>query len=180
MKYSDEQKKSHIKELQSYLFGIRQLNPNIPFIRPDGVFGKETEDAVRAFQSEYGLEPTGEVDKETWDKIADIYATLFDDPPQTIDAYPENDVIRPESNKWHISQLQHMLACIADNYDNFPQCSINGVYDSDTSDAIKYIQRISNLLESGIADIDTWNVIVRLYSKILKELSSVIEAEEAS
>ncbi len=59
-----------IQEMLSY---ISLIIPSIPPIEPSGVYDKETEEAVRAFQTEEGINPTGAVDEETWYKIEDVY-----------------------------------------------------------------------------------------------------------
>ena len=63
--FSDEQLRQHIRELQQFLFGISHYNVRIPVIIPDGIYGPETAGAVKIFQQEYGLMPTGEVDRYT-------------------------------------------------------------------------------------------------------------------
>ncbi len=55
----------------------------------DGVFGRGTDDAVRAFQDWYGLPVTGVVDTETANAIADEYtATLAPEQPTAPAAEP--------------------------------------------------------------------------------------------
>lgn len=64
----------NVIELQA---AIRKLHGNcnaVPLINPDGLFGKETENAVFAAQSFFGLPQTGEVDFETWKLIFEYYA----------------------------------------------------------------------------------------------------------
>ena len=75
--FSDEQLRQHIRELQQFLFGISHYNVRIPVIIPDGIYGPETAGAVKIFQQEYGLMPTGEVDRYTWDKLADVHREIF-------------------------------------------------------------------------------------------------------
>ena len=58
---------------------IEELNviagayPEIPKLTEDGIYGPETEAAVRKFQSIFGLPVTGEIDYKTWYKISEIY-----------------------------------------------------------------------------------------------------------
>ena len=47
--------------------------PLIPKIAVDGIYGPATEEAVRVFQSVFGLPQTGVVDYRTWYKISEIY-----------------------------------------------------------------------------------------------------------
>ena len=41
--------------------------------RVDGIYGENTQQAVRAFQRVFGLPVTGIIDYPTWYKIQDIY-----------------------------------------------------------------------------------------------------------
>lgn len=67
--------------LQIMLDYISLSIPEIPSIERDGVFGPATEAAVSAFQSLYGLESTGIVNADTWNKLAEVYVNLRYNPP---------------------------------------------------------------------------------------------------
>ena len=62
--------------LQTYLNRIAETYPAIPAVTVDGVFGDATENAVIAFQREFGLSPNGVVGPVTWDRIAGLYEDL--------------------------------------------------------------------------------------------------------
>ena len=84
--------RANIFEIQRYLRRISSIHPNIPLVNPDGIYGPETVAAVRAFQLDYGLEPTGLVDNVTWDAIVAEYIliTQFHDRPVPVDVFPPN------------------------------------------------------------------------------------------
>lgn len=63
----------YVYRLQEYLRRVSLVNQNIPNITLDGIFGSETKKAVMSFQKEYGLEVTGIVDGEMWDKLYNEY-----------------------------------------------------------------------------------------------------------
>ncbi|MPN06329.1 hypothetical protein SDC9_153585 [bioreactor metagenome] len=67
--------------LQTMLAYIALFIPEIPSIERDGVFGPATEEAVSVFQSLYGLESTGIVNADTWNKLAEVYVNLRYNPP---------------------------------------------------------------------------------------------------
>jgi peptidoglycan hydrolase-like protein with peptidoglycan-binding domain len=60
--------------LQQMLSYIALVIPSIPPITVSGIFDEETENAVMAFQTMFGLEPTGIVDEASWNEIARIYS----------------------------------------------------------------------------------------------------------
>lgn len=67
---------SKVRQLQQQLNRIHQNYPAIPAVTPDGIFGSSTRDAVRSFQSVFGLPATGIVDYPTWYKISEIYVAV--------------------------------------------------------------------------------------------------------
>lgn len=62
-----------VRQIQEQLNGISEAYPAIPSVNPDGIYGEETKEAVREFQSVFGLPETGVVDYPTWYKIQEIY-----------------------------------------------------------------------------------------------------------
>lgn len=62
-----------VSQMQEQLNRISQNYPLIPKIAADGVFGAQTEEAVKVFQKVFGLPQTGVVDFPTWYKISQIY-----------------------------------------------------------------------------------------------------------
>ena len=67
----------NVLDLQSYLSLISLTLGNIPSITVNGNYDEQTETAVRAFQENYGLVPTGSVGPLTWQKIAQIYDDII-------------------------------------------------------------------------------------------------------
>ncbi len=64
---------SKVRQMQEQLNVIADAYPAIPRIAADGIFGPATAEAVRTFQSVFGLPVTGIVDYPTWYKISEIY-----------------------------------------------------------------------------------------------------------
>ena len=62
-----------VRQMQEQLNVIAGAYPALPKITADGIFGPATEQAVREFQSVFGLPVTGKVDYPTWYKISEIY-----------------------------------------------------------------------------------------------------------
>lgn len=62
-----------VRQMQEQLNRIAQVYTSIPRISADGSYGPATAEAVRRFQSVFGLPQTGVVDYPTWYKISEIY-----------------------------------------------------------------------------------------------------------
>ncbi len=64
---------SKVRQLQEQINVIATAYPAIPKLNVDGIYGPATAEAVRKFQSVFGLPSTGVADYKTWYKISEIY-----------------------------------------------------------------------------------------------------------
>lgn len=64
---------SKIRQIQEQLNAIANAYPALPKISVDGVFGENTQNAVKKFQQIFGLSATGIIDYSTWYEIQEIY-----------------------------------------------------------------------------------------------------------
>ena len=64
---------SKVRQLQEQINVIATAYPAIPKLNVDGIYGPATAEAVRKFQSVFGLPSTGVTDYKTWYKISEIY-----------------------------------------------------------------------------------------------------------
>lgn len=65
-----------VRQMQEQLNAISQVYTVVPTVAVDGVFGPQTEAAVRAFQQTFGLPANGIVDLPTWYRISGIYVAV--------------------------------------------------------------------------------------------------------
>ena len=65
-----------VQQMQEQLDTIATVYSAIPRVNPDGIYGERTADAVREFQSIFGLPQTGVVNFATWYKISHIYVGI--------------------------------------------------------------------------------------------------------
>ena len=65
-----------VRHMQEQLDAIASVYSAIPRVTPDGIYGRQTEEAVREFQSIFGLPQSGIVDFATWYKISHIYVGI--------------------------------------------------------------------------------------------------------
>ncbi len=67
---------SNVLKIQEQLNAISNNYPLIPKLTPDGIFGEATQNAVRVFQSVFGLSQDGIIGPRTWYRIQDIYVAV--------------------------------------------------------------------------------------------------------
>lgn len=65
-----------VRQIQEQLNTIAEAYPAVPVVTADGIYGPETQNSVRIFQSILGLDQTGIVDYPTWYKIQEIYVAV--------------------------------------------------------------------------------------------------------
>lgn len=66
-----------VRQIQEQINVISEVYSAIPELeRVDGIYGERTQEAVREFQSVFGLPQTGIVDYRTWYKIQEIYVGI--------------------------------------------------------------------------------------------------------
>lgn len=157
---------TQVATMQYYLAVIAYFDPLIPPVKIDGTFDQNTKDAVLAFQTKYGLEPTGEVDRETWNKITEVYKTTSEVlKSQYITASEEiypGRVLTMGIQGEDVSTLQRLLQRVSDNDPSIPRVEVTGTFDDATANAIRQIQSQNSLPMSGAVGALTWNTIVNL------------------
>ncbi len=161
MPYSSQQKKQHIMELQRYLHSISIMDREIPTVVPDGIYGQQTESAVRAFQHEYNLAETGTVDYATWNKVVSVYKGLFKMKPEPYPAFPsEKFICQKGATGQLVYIIQAILYGMGQSYDNFPKINVCGNFNAETANAVIELQKICSLPQTGKVDCTTWNMLV--------------------
>ena len=66
------------------------LTTRFPKFSSTAISMKNTLNGVQAFQREYGLDPTGVIDRETWNRMMQVYAdTIASVPPETLEGSEE-------------------------------------------------------------------------------------------
>jgi len=156
-----------VYELQYMLRKIAQITEEIPLVNTDGIYGALTREAVRVFQRQSGLAPTGEVDKTTWDKIFEKYK-------ETVYATAQGEPIYPFPYASYTSQsgeksdtiilIQLMLSALSVIYDDFEEIEITGENDEKTVAALKRFQAYHGLDETGVLDKRTWDAAAKSFN----------------
>ena len=149
-----------VGSLQALLDALSGSIPELPPLSVDLIFGPQTEEAVRAFQSLYGLPETGEVDRATWNALLGAYETLLRSLPNENNLYP--GIILTEGMEGeNVLRLQRVLNRAAANNPSLPSVAEDGVFGPATRRAVEAVQQEAGLTPTGIAGPLTWNAILR-------------------
>lgn len=158
--------KEYISQLQKYLYYISLSDPSIPRIVPDGIYGKQTRNAVSAFQKSKDLKITGDADIKTWEKIKNEYEKIMQgcDSPEPLYVFPGGKyVVKLNEKSETVSFIQLVLICLNAEYGFDTEITVNGEYSEDDASAVKKLQKIHGLKQTGNVDCITWNCMASDY-----------------
>lgn len=169
---------NNVKIIQTELNRIARNYPAIPKIAEEnGVFGVDTEAAVRKFQQIFELAPTGEVDKSTWYKIKQYYvgvknlSDLVSEGVTLSEAQvPFATQLSEGSQGIGVRTIQYYLNIIAYFNPDLNPPPLDGIYSPETTAAVKQFQQYYGLPVTGVLNTATWNVLNRIYSETVEFL----------
>ena len=163
--------------LQTMLNRVGQNYPAIPRISPvDGVFGSQTQEAVRTFQSIFGLSQDGVVGRATWYQLVFLYvgvkdlSELVSEGQQfyNIQYGPSVPTLGEGSVGPAVGALQYFLAIVAQFRYNIPAPAIDGIFGPATRSSVEAFQRQVGLEPDGIVGQATWERLFSEYQGIAR------------
>ena len=157
-----------VTDLQTFLRVISD-----PSLVPDGIYGKQTENAVREFQKGHNIACTGKVDCETWKAIVEEYENTVsaqDDPvPVSPFSAPLLDGCLKSGDICDtVFTVRMMLCTLKLEYDCFEKIEPGNVFDTELEKAITDFQIIHGVEPTGIIDKNTWNHLANEYNRCIK------------
>ena len=169
---------NNVDIIQTRLNRISNNYPAIPKITDfEGVFGTETQNAVRKFQEVFNLNPTGEVDKSTWYRIIQYYngvkglAELSGEGVTLSEAaVPFVNELSEGTSGVPVTTLQYYLSILAYFNGALEPVIRSGYYGPETVQAVERFQRFYGLPVNGIVDINTWNTLQKAYADTVAAL----------
>lgn len=155
-----------VKLIQYYLSVLAFFDENLPMPSLNGVFDEKTEQTVREFQAQQGLNIDGIVGRQTWNALLTAYdRTISSIPPQymvsTDEIYPGKFLALGQSGR-EVKILQEFLVQAAQNMPEIPTVEVTGNYDAQTEAAIRVVQAMEDLPQNGVTGPLTWNAVVSL------------------
>ena len=159
--------------VQTSLNRIGQNYPAIPKVSPvDGIFGPQTEAAVKAFQQIFSLDPDGIVGRATWYQIVRVYvavlklAELQSEGQEFffIQEYPE--FLSLGDTGVLVEQLQYMLSVLSSFLPQVPDPGMSGIFDNATLNAVRGFQRYAGLPVTGSVGEATWDAIFEQFNSV--------------
>ena len=167
-----------VRLIQQRLNRIARNFPAIPKINPvDGVFGEQTENAVKAFQQIFNLTPDGIVGPGTWYKISFIYTSVR----KLSELYGENVSLSEVPTQFveplelgdrseRVRLLQYYINVLSAFYEEISEVGEDGVFGEETREQVINFQRTFGLNPDGIVGIGTWDALYDAYVGILRSV----------
>lgn len=156
-----------VQQIQQALNIVGQEYTGIPVLVEDGVFGAETERAIRRFQELFGLEVDGIVGMNTWNKLFEVSKSIQQGtrPSPDFPTYP-GTILQSGSRGNDVRLIQERLNFIAMYYKNIPSVVADGVFGPLTTNAVRAFQMMLGLEVDGIVGLQTWNRIMQMYNEL--------------
>lgn len=166
-----------VATLQYYLNVIAYFNSNLNLFPITEVFDDATDNALKIFQAQYGLEPNGVADRQTWDKIVSVYKDALESLPEDYEGgyakvYPGYFLTEGMSGE-NVRDLQTYLSAIARSTGRIPDVEVDGYFGPSTRDAVYTFQSINGLPITGSVGPSTWQRIAAQYNAIIRANVSV-------
>ncbi len=161
---------NEVRQVQYLLNVIAYFNPSVPTVSSNGVFNREMQRQVIAFEEFYGLTPDGIVDFRTWQLIRKIYLDILKTLPEgytgtTAALYPGYN-LTPGMKNDDVRLLQTYLRLIGQNISGIPVIDVTGFFGENTENAVRIFQELYGIPVTGIVGASTWNSIAKEYNYI--------------
>ena len=162
-----------VKTVQYYLNILAYFNSNLTAPPLDGVYGAATTNAVRIFQSFYGLPVTGVVNTATWNVLNRIYSETVEFLPEGYTGgfaklYPGYLLSEGMSGE-NVRDLQSYLSLISQNLAAIPSVAVTGYFGEQTRAAVTAFQEAFGINPTGAVGAVTWNTIAKQYDFLIKD-----------
>lgn len=165
-----------VEDIRRQLYRISLNYPLIPRINPVlQIYDTDLEEAVRTFQEIFDLTPDGIVGPATWYRISYIYTSIIklaelgaEGETGGLPIEPPTEELEPGDRGRSVARLQFLLAYISLFYTDIPTVSLDGIYGSDTQQAVIAFQQLFGLPVTGNVNAEVWAKLYDVYNTVLK------------
>lgn len=164
---NNEQYRDYVMEIQRFLRTLSYYDDRIPLVSVDGIYDDKTAAAIKIFQSNSGLNATGEVDNQTFDELLYAYkkAEKKSSSPIAINGFTDkNKIIKPGDRCLEILLLQIMFRELSNRFDNIDNVNLSGIYDEQTIVVMKELKKRTKVDGDDNIDKRTWDEVARLFN----------------
>ena len=154
-----ENKEEAIFALGEFLYELGLGWEWLPTVYPGTTYGENTREAVKEIQRRFDLPVTGVVDLDTWRLIYDAYRKKrdqrerFPSPAAEKDAFP----LTVGQRGYEVLLLRGALGALSEFYPSLPRVLPGSLYQTGTANAVRGLQHIYRLEETGEVDVAFWN-----------------------
>ncbi len=157
--YFVDDKQRAVSDVQLQLRLISEYDSDIPTVLVDGIYGEETRESVRIFQSKNGLAATGRMDFDTFTELQTQHSALLRQ-TDNIGVFPdfsglEGNVISLGEQSEYVTMLKLMISKISERDESF-STEINDRFDAKTEEHIVRLQDIFGYESTGLVDLALW------------------------
>ena len=152
-------------------------------VQVNGIYDEDTQYSVGLFQYQAGLNPTGDVDQETFDllvlgyqSVLAAYSALFF---ESDGEYP-GFVLQLGSAGPAVLEIQRYMNVIANRYCYALYVPETGYFDEATESAVKEFQLGLDVPPTGIVDEQTWTLIRAVYDGELSNAPDAVPSAGAA
>lgn len=151
--------RKEIFDLQNMLYVISLYESGSPSVIPDGIFGVRTQEAITNFQTQNQIEQSGVADYNTWQKIANRYNEVLDIQNVSTSIFGHSLDRDLKTGDIHpvIYPVQILFCKMSREFPEYIECTVNGVFDSNTKDNVIRFQTVNRIPNHGNIDRVTLN-----------------------
>jgi peptidoglycan hydrolase-like protein with peptidoglycan-binding domain len=165
-------KPAAIKEVQRFLLVLSDIeNSTIPRVSIDGIYGPETRDAVKEFQSVYGLRENGLVDLETFDLLYFHYSNTVSERERA--EYVITEAGFPfalGSQNIDVLHIHLLFEELSKTYTDIGTARRETYFSKNSENITKELQKIFDMEITGVID-------ALFYERMLLEIDSIRSLE---